>query len=162
MSRATLFPCLIESCDNSNAIVIENLSNYLYENILTSIDAQKQKWWREDIASENVLRTIPNHLAHSLRDAISTCLFLLLTATTNCNANMPRMTPIHRQQAQYSRDLKRRVIYQSKILNMTNTQVAINLDMPVRVVEHVKQTWRDIGEVCRDRRMGKRGRPPLT
>ncbi|KAJ7315172.1 hypothetical protein DFH08DRAFT_655628, partial [Mycena albidolilacea] len=41
----------------------------------------------------------------------------------------------------------------------TSTEIAIDLDMPVRVVQRVKKTWAEIGEVCRDRR--HRGRPPL-
>jgi hypothetical protein len=34
---------------------------------------------------------------------------------------------------------------------MAPTEVAINLDMPIHVVQHVKQTWNEIGEVCRDK-----------
>ncbi|KAF8133505.1 hypothetical protein K438DRAFT_1538154, partial [Mycena galopus ATCC 62051] len=30
--------------------------------------------------------------------------------------------------------------------------IAIDLDMPLRVVQRVKKTWREIGEVCRDRK----------
>ncbi|KAJ7230132.1 hypothetical protein GGX14DRAFT_337654, partial [Mycena pura] len=39
------------------------------------------------------------------------------------------------------------------------TEIAISLDMPVRVVQRVIQTWNEIGEVCRDRRYI--GRAPL-
>ncbi|KAJ6453022.1 hypothetical protein C8R47DRAFT_946912, partial [Mycena vitilis] len=41
----------------------------------------------------------------------------------------------------------------------TSTEIAINLDMPLRVVQRIKRTWREIGEVCRDRRY--QGRSPL-
>ena len=63
------------------------------------------------------------------------------TSTTNVDSNMPRKFPTHRQRTHYSRDLKRCVIYQSEILNMKNTPIAINLNMPLRVVEQVKQTF---------------------
>ncbi|KAJ7202544.1 hypothetical protein GGX14DRAFT_330957, partial [Mycena pura] len=39
------------------------------------------------------------------------------------------------------------------------TEIAIDLDMPVRVVQRCIQTWTEIGEVCRERRY--KGRPPL-
>ena len=56
----------------------------------------------------------------------------------------------------YSRDLKRRVIYQAHTLQKTSTEIAISLDMPLRVVQRVRQVWSEIGEVCRDRtRMGR-------
>jgi len=51
----------------------------------------------------------------------------------------------------YSRDLKDRVVYQSEVLCMKSTEVAINLDIPLWVVQHVKRTWHEIREVCRDR-----------
>ncbi|KAJ7713329.1 hypothetical protein DFH07DRAFT_708699, partial [Mycena maculata] len=41
----------------------------------------------------------------------------------------------------------------------TSTQIAISLNMPVRVVQRIKKTWKEIGEVCRDRR--HLGRPPM-
>ncbi|KAJ7323620.1 hypothetical protein DFH08DRAFT_626674, partial [Mycena albidolilacea] len=37
--------------------------------------------------------------------------------------------------------------------------IAIDLNMPLRVVQQVKKTWAEIGEVCRDRR--HKGRPTL-
>ncbi|KAJ7198941.1 hypothetical protein GGX14DRAFT_325846, partial [Mycena pura] len=39
------------------------------------------------------------------------------------------------------------------------TQTAISLNMPLRVVQRIKQTWREIGEVCRDRKY--QGRSPM-
>jgi hypothetical protein len=53
---------------------------------------------------------------------------------------------------QYSKDLKQRVIYQAFTLGKTSTEIAIDLDMPVRVVQRVKKTWAEIGEVCWDHR----------
>ncbi|KAJ7659630.1 hypothetical protein DFH06DRAFT_954656, partial [Mycena polygramma] len=41
----------------------------------------------------------------------------------------------------------------------TSTQIAIDLDMPLRVVQRIKQTWNEIGEVSRQRRY--LGRSPL-
>ncbi|KAJ7778716.1 hypothetical protein DFH07DRAFT_715713, partial [Mycena maculata] len=40
-----------------------------------------------------------------------------------------------------------------------STAIAIDLDMPLCVVQRIKQTWQEIGEVCRDRRHV--GRAPL-
>jgi hypothetical protein len=40
-----------------------------------------------------------------------------------------------------------------------STEIAIDLDMPVRVVQRVKQTWLQIGQVCRSR--DHIGRHPL-
>ncbi|KAJ6586665.1 hypothetical protein B0H10DRAFT_1628922, partial [Mycena sp. CBHHK59/15] len=40
-----------------------------------------------------------------------------------------------------------------------STQIAISLNMPLRVVQRIKQTWREIGEVCRDRK--HLGRSPM-
>ncbi|KAJ7186359.1 hypothetical protein B0H12DRAFT_965175, partial [Mycena haematopus] len=37
--------------------------------------------------------------------------------------------------------------------------IAVDLNMPLRVVQRVKKTWAEIGEVCRDRR--HKGRPAL-
>ncbi|KAK7001075.1 hypothetical protein R3P38DRAFT_2415535, partial [Favolaschia claudopus] len=39
-----------------------------------------------------------------------------------------------------------------------STEIAIDLDMPVRVVQRVKQIWHEIGDVCRDRKDQERGR----
>ena len=59
----------------------------------------------------------------------------------------------------YSRDLKQRVIYQAYTLMKTTTEIAINLNMPVRVVQHVLMNWWEIGDVCKDRACI--GRAPL-
>ena len=55
-------------------------------------------------------------------------------------------TPRHR----YSKDVKKLVIYQSNVLNMLTTDIVVNLDMPVRVVQRVLQTWDEIGAVVRE------------
>ncbi|KAF8236349.1 hypothetical protein L208DRAFT_1528436, partial [Tricholoma matsutake] len=55
----------------------------------------------------------------------------------------------------YSRDLKKRVVYQAFTLEKTTTEISINLDIPLRVVQCVLKCWKEIGEVCKDRtRMG--------
>lgn len=72
---------------------------------------------------------------------------------------MPRKrksVPIRRS---YSRDLKRRVIYQAEILGLSSTEISISLDMPLRCVQRVRRNWREIGEVCMDRTYI--GRAPL-
>ena len=55
-------------------------------------------------------------------------------------------TPCHH----YSKDVKKLVIYQSNVLNMSTTDIAVNLDMPVRVMQQVLQTWDKIGAVVRE------------
>ncbi|KAI3606328.1 tpr domain protein [Moniliophthora roreri] len=49
-----------------------------------------------------------------------------------------RLIPIRRS---YSRDLKWWVIYQATLYK-TSTQIAIDLDMPVWVIQRVKKTFR--------------------
>ena len=41
----------------------------------------------------------------------------------------------------------------------TTTEIAIDLNMPVRVVQCVLTNWREIGDVCKDR--ARMGRAPL-
>lgn len=72
---------------------------------------------------------------------------------------MPRKKRAVPLRQHYSRDLKRRVIYLSHTLQKTTTEIAILLDMPVRVVQRVRQVWSEIGEVCRERT--HMGRAPL-
>ncbi|KAJ7599635.1 hypothetical protein C8J56DRAFT_726750, partial [Mycena floridula] len=67
-----------------------------------------------------------------------------------------RATPLKNH---YSRDLKRRVIYQHNILGYNTTKISRNLDIPLHVVQRVIQVHNEIGEVCRDR--GQVGRSPL-
>jgi len=62
-------------------------------------------------------------------------------------------------QRSYSQDLKLHVLHQSYILGNSTTITAINLDINVRVVQHVKQTFKAMGEVCEDRKWI--GRLPL-
>lgn len=72
---------------------------------------------------------------------------------------MPRKRASTVVRRHYSKDLKQRVIYQAFTLNKPTTEIAISLDMPLRVVQRVIHTWQEIGEVCRDRR--HIGRAPL-
>ena len=72
---------------------------------------------------------------------------------------MPRKKPLVPKRRHYSRDLKRRVLYQAEVLGHTSTEISINLDIPLRVIQRVKQTWNEIGEVCKDR--NAMGRAPL-
>ena len=50
----------------------------------------------------------------------------------------------------YSKDVKKLVIYQSNVLNMSTTDIAVNLDMLVHVVQRILQTWDKIGAVIRE------------
>jgi transposase len=72
---------------------------------------------------------------------------------------MPRKAKVVPLRRHYSKDLKRRVIYQAYTLEKTSTEIAIDLDMPLHVVQRIKQTWNEIGEVSRERRY--LGRAPM-
>jgi predicted Zn-ribbon and HTH transcriptional regulator len=65
---------------------------------------------------------------------------------------MARKKPATAVRNHYSKDLKERVIYQAYILEKGSTEIARDLNMPLRVVQRVKEMWAEIGEVCRDRR----------
>ncbi|KAJ7182124.1 hypothetical protein C8R46DRAFT_885205 [Mycena filopes] len=64
---------------------------------------------------------------------------------------MPRVKPIEAARTHSTKDLKQRVIYQAFTLGKRTTQIAIDLNMPLRVVQRCITTWREIGEVARDR-----------
>ncbi|KAJ3928437.1 MAG: hypothetical protein NXY57DRAFT_902023 [Lentinula lateritia] len=74
---------------------------------------------------------------------------------------MPRKRNIVRLRRHYSTDLKHRVLYQQYTLGKKTAAIAIDLNMPLRVVQRVLNTWNNIGEVCRDRRgQGRASRLP--
>ena len=73
--------------------------------------------------------------------------------------DMPRKQNLSPSRLQYSRDLKQRVVYQAFTLMKSTTEIAINLDMPIRVVQRVLTNWREIGDVCKDQT--RLGRAPL-
>ncbi|KAJ7735059.1 hypothetical protein B0H16DRAFT_1426180 [Mycena metata] len=72
---------------------------------------------------------------------------------------MPRKTKTVPARQHYTKDLKERVIYQNFILGKQPTAISIDLDMPLRVVQRCITTWKEIGEVCHDRKY--KGRAPL-
>lgn len=72
---------------------------------------------------------------------------------------MHRKGPLKPVRRQYSRDLKELVIYQTSVLGYSTTDVAISLNMSLRVVQRLKQTWEEVGEACKSRMY--KGRPPL-
>lgn len=72
---------------------------------------------------------------------------------------MPRKPNLRPVQPHYSPDLRRRVIHQAFTLGESTTRIAINLDMPLRVVQRVIATWKEIGDVCRNRK--RIGRSPV-
>jgi len=73
--------------------------------------------------------------------------------------DMPWKRNLSPARLQYSWDLKKQVVYQAFTLMKSTTEIAINLDMPVRVVQHVLMNWWEIGDVCKDRTC--LGRAPL-
>jgi transposase len=72
---------------------------------------------------------------------------------------MPRKHRAVPLRQHYSHDLKRRVIHMSQRLHLSSTEIAIFLDMPLRVVQRVRQVWNEVGEVARQRT--RSGRAPL-
>lgn len=62
-------------------------------------------------------------------------------------------------QSHYSSVLKHHVIYQAFTLHKSSIETAIDLDMPVWVIQRIKQTWLEIGDVCQNRQFI--GRPCL-
>ncbi|KAJ6527763.1 hypothetical protein B0H19DRAFT_969672 [Mycena capillaripes] len=64
---------------------------------------------------------------------------------------MPRIKKHVPVRTHYSKDLKQRVIYQRFTLRYKPTKIAIQLNIPLRVVQRVITTWKEIGEVARDR-----------
>ena len=71
---------------------------------------------------------------------------------------MPRKKALIPRRKRYTLDLKRRVVYQRHILLRSTTAIAIELDLPRRVVQRVLQRWDECGEVS----LGWRGgRKPL-
>lgn len=64
--------------------------------------------------------------------------------------DMPRKQNLSPSRLQYSRDLKQRVVYQAFTLMKSTTEIVINLDMPICVVQRVLTDWREIGDVCKD------------
>src|SRR5258705_4064863 len=64
---------------------------------------------------------------------------------------MPRKKPLEPIRRHYSQDLKQRVIYLAFTLGKKSVEIAVDLNMPLRVVQRVKRTWFEIGAVCRDR-----------
>jgi len=72
---------------------------------------------------------------------------------------MPRKKPAVPVRKHYSADLKQRVIHQAYTLHKRSKDIATDLDIPLRVVQRVKKTWQEIGEVCHERKY--MGRTPL-
>jgi hypothetical protein len=59
----------------------------------------------------------------------------------------------------YSRDLKLAVVHQTHILGYKSTKIAIELNIPLRVVQRIRQNWNEIKDVCKEQR--KIGGSPL-
>ncbi len=72
---------------------------------------------------------------------------------------MPRKKSEIPLRRRYSDDLKQRVIYQAFTLGKKSTEIAIDLEIPLRVVQHVKHTWMQTGRVSRPQEF--MGRHPL-
>jgi transposase len=98
------------------------------------------------------------HLPHSLL-ASSTLSWIVTSLPNIYQDTMPRKPRSKPLRQHYTRDLKRRVIYQAEVLGYSSTKIAIELSMPLTVVQRVRRTWSEIGEVCRDRKY--KGRAPI-
>jgi len=78
----------------------------------------------------------------------------LSTATMHHSAlpKMPHETLLRPLWRHYSCNLERHIIYQTQILEKSLTQIAIDFDINLRVIQRVKQTRDGIGGTCGDRR----------
>ncbi|KAF8230733.1 hypothetical protein L208DRAFT_1280597 [Tricholoma matsutake] len=65
---------------------------------------------------------------------------------------MPWRTNPHPICQHYLRDLKKRVVYQAYTLQKSTAEIAVDINIPLRAVQCVLKVWREIGEVCMDRR----------
>lgn len=74
-------------------------------------------------------------------------------------STIPRKSNPNPFRQHYSRDLKTRIVYQAYTLHKNSTDISIDLDIPMRVVQRVLRSWKEIGEVFKDRR--RVGRAPL-
>lgn len=79
-----------------------------------------------------------------------TCCYKSLHLFLCSLTTMPRKPPAVVIRNQYSKDLKNRVIYQAFTLEKKSTQIAIDLNMSLRVVQRAMLTWRELREVCWD------------
>jgi hypothetical protein len=117
-------------------------------------DARVISTFRQQSSSSKVpthKRVIPHHVI------FYTCHFL--SEILLPSQPMPRRRRLVPLRNTYSPDLKQRVIYQAFTLGKSSTEISINLNIPLRVVQRVKQTWQELGVVCRNRR--GMGREPL-
>jgi hypothetical protein len=106
----------------------------------------------------HLYRKPPQHHLHSLLPP--SILFWIVTSSSNIYSDpMPRKPRSKPLRQHYTRDLKRRVIYQAEVLGYSSTKIAIELSMPLTVVQRVRRTWSEIGEVCQDRKY--KGRAPM-
>ncbi|KAJ3825843.1 hypothetical protein F5880DRAFT_1477486 [Lentinula raphanica] len=71
---------------------------------------------------------------------------------------MPRKSSTCKRRT-YSRDLKLAVVHQLFILGYKTTKVAIELAIPLRVVQRIQKNWNEIHDVCKERK--GIGRAPL-
>lgn len=122
-------------------LLLNNNSSCLCMMYMKGIPGFLVQMWCEEATVQKIMDAeyIP-HLVHWLS-----------RPSTSCLHTMPWRTNLHPIHQHYSRDLKKHVVYQAFTLDKTTTQIAIDLDMPLRVVQSVLQNWREIGEVCKDR-----------
>ncbi|KAJ8495206.1 hypothetical protein ONZ45_g12957 [Pleurotus djamor] len=71
---------------------------------------------------------------------------------------MPRKRNTIPQRRRYSRDLKSRIVYQAHSLGRKTSSIAIDLDIPLRVVQRTLEVWRDHGDVVPPPK-GRSGQP---
>ncbi|KAJ8475422.1 hypothetical protein ONZ45_g15616 [Pleurotus djamor] len=60
---------------------------------------------------------------------------------------MPRKPSLVPKRKRYSRDLKLRIVYQKHTLGKSTNDIAIDLDIPLRVVQRTLEKWKDVGDV---------------
>jgi hypothetical protein len=122
--------------------------------ILFAIDSYRKPALNNTKFYESLRRIAPKFAEYGRR-AVNSFSINSLPHTTL----MPRKKPSIPLRRRYTADLKQRVVYQAFTLGKKSTEIAIDLDIPVRVVQRVKHTWMQIGRVCRSQE--SIGRHPL-
>ncbi|KAF5323810.1 hypothetical protein D9619_012984 [Psilocybe cf. subviscida] len=70
---------------------------------------------------------------------------------------MPLSHPNHTHRTRYTKDLKQRVVHQAEELQRSSREIAVELNIPLRVVQRILETWRKTGSVIESSRQ-KKGR----
>ena len=143
---------LIYHFSYSQAIYIISLKCIVYNlSCITRLGVAKQLRSVSGSGEIHLYWKPQQHHLHSLLPP--SILSWIVTSSSNIYSDpMPRKPQSKPLRQHYTRSLKRRVIYQAEVLGYSSTKITIELSMPLMVVQCVRRTWSEIGEVCWDRK----------